>query len=141
MRMNIWNKIIIGAISAIVIAVLYVPSVRSEEKNNPPVSQDSLKLIQLKPGNLPKLIDLGSKSCIPCKKMAPILEEMKVAYKDRADVVFIDVNEDRPATLKYKVTLIPTQIFFDTTGTEVFRHVGFFPADSITSHFKALGVK
>jgi len=139
--MNIWNKIIIGAISAIVIAVLYVPSVRSEEKNNPPVSQDSLKLIQLKPGNLPKLIDLGSKSCIPCKKMAPILEEMKVAYKDRADVVFIDVNEDRPATLKYKVTLIPTQIFFDTTGTEVFRHVGFFPADSITSHFKALGVK
>ena len=89
---------------------------------------------------LPQLIDLGSKSCIPCKKMAPILEDLRDKYKGKADVIFIDVKENRAASLKHKVTLIPTQIFLDTSGVEVYRHIGFFPADSIITHFKALGV-
>jgi thioredoxin 1 len=105
------------------------------------ISADSSKIAPIKPTALPKLIDLGSKSCIPCKKMAPILEEMKAKYKGKAEVIFIDTKEDRDSALKYKITLIPTQIFFDTTGTEVYRHIGFFPADSIKAHFKALGVE
>ena len=102
---------------------------------------DSVKMAPVKALPLPKLIDLGSKSCIPCKKMAPILEEMKAKYKDKAEVIFIDTKEDRDSALKYKITLIPTQIFFDTTGAEVYRHIGFFPADSIMSHLKAMGVE
>ena len=37
------------------------------------------------------MIDLGAKSCIPCKMMAPILEKMEKEYRGKADVVFIDV--------------------------------------------------
>jgi thioredoxin 1 len=90
---------------------------------------------------LPKLIDLGSKSCIPCKKMAPILDSLREEYKGRAEIIFIDTREDRKAASEYKIAFIPTQVFIDTTGKEVFRHVGFFPADSITMQLKAMGVK
>ena len=45
---------------------------------------------------LPKLLDLGANKCIPCKMMAPILEELKQEYAGRMKVEFIDVwqNED-----------------------------------------------
>ena len=102
---------------------------------------DSIKSADAQSVTLPKMVDLGSKSCIPCKRMAPILKDLKAKYEGKAEVIFIDVKEDRAASFKYKITLIPTQIFFDTAGTEVYRHIGFFPADSIIAHFKVLGVE
>lgn len=90
---------------------------------------------------LPKLIDLGSKGCIPCKKMAPILDSLREEYKGKAEIIFIDTRENRQAGLDYKISFIPTQVFIDTTGKEIYRHVGFFPADSIVAHLKAMGVK
>ena len=42
------------------------------------------------------MIDLGAKSCIPCKMMAPILEKLEKDYKGKAAIVFIDVWKDRP---------------------------------------------
>ena len=92
------------------------------------------------PSRLPKMLDLGSKSCIPCKAMAPILDSLREEYKGRAEISFIDVRENRAASLEHKITLIPTQIFFDSLGVEKFRHVGFYPADSIVTHLRALGV-
>jgi thioredoxin 1 len=132
----------LGAGAVILFSIMLLPCLAlSDDKPNTPQQLDSAKVVEATPRTLPKLLDLGSISCIPCKKMAPILEEMRVAYDGKAVIEFIDVNKDREATLKHKVTLIPTQIFFDTLGVEVFRHVGFFPADSIIAHFKTLGVK
>ncbi len=88
---------------------------------------------------LPRLVDLGAGMCIPCKLMAPILEELKKEYEGRLEVVFIDVNEDKEATDKYKIDLIPTQIFFDPSGKELFRHTGFFSKEDILAKWKELG--
>ena len=44
---------------------------------------------------IPKLLDLGANKCIPCKKMAPILEEMKKDFNGKFDVQFIDVWQNR----------------------------------------------
>jgi thioredoxin 1 len=112
-----------------------------DERKSDQVSNDSLKASPAKSAALPKLIDLGSKSCIPCRKMAPILDSLREEYRGKADIIFIDVREDREAALKHKITLIPTQIFFDKSGLEIYRHIGFFPADSITVHLKELGVE
>ena len=91
---------------------------------------------------LPRLVDLGAGKCIPCKKMAPILEEMKKNYAGIVDVVFVDVWKDPKAGRPYKIRLIPTQIFYDSTGAEVFRHEGFFPREEIEKVFLAkMGVK
>lgn len=89
---------------------------------------------------LPKLIDLGATKCIPCKMMAPILESLKNEYVGRMDVEFIDVWENEEAGKTYGIEMIPTQIFYDAEGKELFRHTGFFGKDDILAKWKELGV-
>ena len=72
------------------------------------------------------MVDLGAKKCVPCKMMAPIMVKLETAYEGKAAIVFIDVWENREQAPRFKVRAIPTQIFFDAQGKEVFRHVGFF---------------
>jgi thioredoxin 1 len=93
---------------------------------------------QTKP--LPRLVDLGAHSCIPCTMMAPILEDLKETYAGKMDVVFIDVWENPDAGKKYGINVIPTQIFYDAAGKELFRHEGFFGKDDILAKWKELGV-
>ena len=89
---------------------------------------------------LPRLVDLGSVVCVPCKMMAPILEDLKKQYAGRLVVEFIDVNVDRAAGTKYGIKLIPTQVFFDASGKEFFRHEGFFSKEDILATFEKQGV-
>ncbi len=90
---------------------------------------------------LPKLLDLGSGTCIPCKAMAPILEELKETYAGVFDVQFIDVKDHPEAARQYGIQLIPTQIFFDIAGQERFRHEGFFSREDILATWDQLGVE
>ena len=92
------------------------------------------------PSKLPKLIDLGADKCIPCKAMAPILKDLKTEYAGRMDVEFIDVWKTPDAGKAYKIKLIPTQIFFDASGKERFRHEGFYGKEDILGKWKELGV-
>ena len=89
---------------------------------------------------LPKLMDLGAGKCIPCKMMAPILEEMKKDYAGKLEVAFIDVWKNPDAGKQYKIEVIPTQIFYDATGKELFRHIGFYAKADILAKWKELGV-
>lgn len=91
--------------------------------------------------SLPRLLDLGSGTCVPCKMMAPILDEMKETFEGQLSVEFIDVRADKDAAKKYGVQVIPTQIFFDASGNEVFRHQGFFSREDILAKWKELGVE
>ena len=90
---------------------------------------------------LPKLLDLGATKCIPCKMMVPVLDELGKEYKGQLDVQFIDVWKDQSVAQKHKVQSIPTQIFFDTKGKEIFRHVGYWPKEDIVKAFQDHGVK
>jgi thioredoxin 1 len=90
---------------------------------------------------LPKLLDLGAGKCIPCKMMAPILEEMKKDYTGTLEVEFIDVWKNPDAGKQYKIEVIPTQIFYDATGKELFRHIGFYAKADILAKWKELGVE
>lgn len=89
---------------------------------------------------LPKLLDLGAGKCIPCKMMAPILDQMKKDYAGKLEVEFIDVWKNPDAGKQYKIEVIPTQIFYDASGKELFRHIGFFGKEDILSKWKELGV-
>ncbi len=90
--------------------------------------------------SLPRLVDLGSDKCIPCKMMAPILEELKREYQGRLIVEVIDVRKDRAAGAEYGITVIPTQIFLGPAGKELYRHEGFYSKEDILAKWKALGI-
>ena len=89
---------------------------------------------------LPRLVDLGSTTCLPCKLMAPILEDLKKGYAGRLQVEFIDVNVDPKPAKAFGVKLIPTQVFIDASGKELWRHEGFFSREEILAKWKELGV-
>ena len=90
---------------------------------------------------LPRLVDLGADKCIPCKMMAPILDELKTTYAGQFEVEFIDVWKNPDAGKPYGIRSIPTQIFIDASGKELFRHEGFFPKEDILAKWKELGVE
>lgn len=87
------------------------------------------------------MVDLGADSCIPCKMMAPILEKLKVEYEGKAAIVFIDVWQEPAQGKKFKVSVIPTQIFFDKEGNELFRHMGFMAEEAIIAQLSKMGVQ
>ena len=86
------------------------------------------------------MVDLGADSCIPCKMMAPILTKLEKAYRGKAAIVFIDVRKDKEPAKRFGIRAIPTQIFFDKSGKEVYRHTGFMGEVDIVSQLKEMGV-
>lgn len=90
---------------------------------------------------LPRLVDLGAGKCIPCKMMAPLLEDLKKTLVGKLDVQFIDVWENPDSGKKYGINVIPTQIFYDAQGKELFRHEGFYGKDDILAKWKEFGVE
>jgi len=87
-------------------------------------------------------VELGSVNCIPCKMMQPIMKEIEEEYKDQVKVVFHDVwtQEGNPYAAKYKIRVIPTQVFLDKDGKEYFRHEGFFPNEELVKVLEMQGV-
>lgn len=88
---------------------------------------------------LPRLVDLGADKCVPCKMMAPILDEMKETYAGQLTVDFIDVWKDPAPGREYGVKVIPTQIFLDERGNELFRHQGFMSREDILAKWREFG--
>ncbi len=138
-------------IAALVVGVLALGTVMSLTGRNqpkqcgclPPSTEPdkySIKQGAVQYSGRPRLLDLGATTCIPCKKMAPVLEELKTEYEDRLDVEFVDVWKVPGVANQYGVTSIPTQIFFDASGKELFRHQGFFGKDEILAKWDELGV-
>jgi thioredoxin 1 len=90
--------------------------------------------------SLPRLVDLGSDTCIPCKMMMPVLDQLRKEYAGRLRVEFINVRETPSEGAKYGIKLIPTQIFIDAAGKELFRHEGFISKEDILAKWEELGV-
>jgi thioredoxin 1 len=105
--------------------------------NAPATSTVNATLYQ--PTGIPRLVDLGADKCIPCIAMAPILEELKKDYNGRFEVEFIDVWKRREEAGRYGVRMIPTQIFYDGAGQELYRRSGFIGKEDILATWKKLG--
>jgi thioredoxin 1 len=89
---------------------------------------------------MPTLVDIGANLCIPCKMMEPILEKLQKTYKGKAAILFIDIYDHREVAKSFKIQAIPTQIFYDRSGQEVYRHVGFMSEKAIVTQFKKMGL-
>ena len=150
LNMKKTEKIIIVSILAVAVVSTIAlkrrscPLVTESKPANPPatiVEPNAITPILPKAKQLPRLIDLGADKCIPCKMMAPILEELKQEYAEKLEVEFFDVWKNPDAAKKYKIRIIPTQIFFDASGKELFRHEGFLSKKDILTKWKELGIE
>ena len=86
------------------------------------------------------MVDLGANECIPCKMMVPVMEKVEKRYQGKAAIIFIDVWKDKEPAKRFGIRAIPTQIFFDKDGKEVFRHEGFMGEAEIERIFNKIGV-
>lgn len=131
-------KILIIAVA--VIAVLAVLLIRSYNKmKNTPAVEDSELIEHLTAQNFANktksgvvLVDFWAAWCMPCKMMAPILNEVAVATEDQAKLYKLNVDEQQQIAAQYGIRNIPTMILFKD-GKEVERIIGVKPKESIIS--------
>jgi thioredoxin 1 len=102
----------------------------------------AMPLSEVLESDLPRVLDFGRGKCIPCKKMAPILNELAREYEGHAVIRIIDIGEaeGRELSKQFSIQLIPTQIFLDGEGNEVWRHEGFLPREDIVAKLSEMGV-
>lgn len=124
-RLLIFSILILGA------TIFYNFTIKSNEKTA--ISNANYKVI---------FYELGSVKCIPCQKMQPVMKSIEEKYGDQVQVIFYDVwtPEGKEKAKKFTFDLIPTQIFTDSKGKELFRHEGFFSEDEIVKILKKNGV-
>jgi len=135
---NLWIKILIPILILTVVVGIYVyKNVQEEKLNNQnaaydadeenlPLAISSVYLDEIKSYGLPFVIDFGSDSCIPCKQMAPVLETLHGAWQGKAIVHFVDVWKNTTAANDFPISLIPTQIFYNSDGSP------FVPSDELS---------
>jgi len=117
--------------SLLVVLVLFIAGTSLADPAKPP---------EIPVKGMVTMVDLGANSCIPCKMMAPILQKLEKEYQGKAAIVFLDVWKDNEPASKFGIRAIPTQIFFDKEGNEVYRHVGFMSENAIVTQLKNMGV-
>jgi thioredoxin 1 len=107
----------------------------------PATKADVAKFSDVPVKGMVTMIDLGAKKCIPCKMMAPILAKMEKQFEGKAAIVFIDVWKYNEQARRFGIRTIPTQIFFNEDGKEIYRHVGFMDEKAIINQLKKMGVE
>lgn len=62
--------------------------------------------------DLPAVVEFYSDSCIPCKKLSPVLEELEDIFSGKIHILKVNVGLDAELAQKYEVMASPTVIFF-----------------------------
>ncbi len=86
------------------------------------------------------MLELGSVGCIQCENMQPVMQKLREAYPGKLEVIFVDVKKDRDSAGRFRVFMIPVQVFLDKTGKEFHRHVGFYSYEEIDAMLKKTGI-
>jgi len=108
-------------------------------------SKTSAPAVTAKPDHAVQItfVELGSVNCVPCKAMQPVMKAIGERYGGQIKIVFYDVwkADQKKYAQQYQIRLIPTQLFFDAAGREIFRHEGFLPEADIDRLLQSHGLK
>lgn len=127
-------------IALVVVAALAFLFIRAWHKmKNTPVPEDSHLIEQLTEQNFNNkikkgvvLVDFWAEWCMPCRMMAPVLNDVAETSEGKATVYKLNVDEQRQVAAKYGIRNIPTMILFKD-GKEVERIIGMKPKESLIS--------
>ncbi|MMZ65711.1 Thioredoxin [compost metagenome] len=83
----------------------------------------------------PFFLEVGSDSCYSCQEMGKMLYKVKQKHP-AYNIHFINVKKEREAARTLEVRMIPTQIIYDKSGKEVYRHIGVLSQDELNNLLK-----
>ena len=86
----------------------------------------------------PALYEFGAGYCASCKEMAIIMAELTKSHSDQVEFRMVYVDKEKPLFEQYKIMLIPTQVFLDSSGKEVDRHIGALTKEAVLTKLKEL---
>ena len=92
---------------------------------------------ELEAAGLPLVVDFSATWCGPCKKIAPIIEELAQEYDGRVVVGKCDVDDNDELTSRFGIRNVPTVLFIKN-GEVVDKHVGAAPKSEFVSKIEAL---
>ncbi|MCK5848081.1 MAG: thioredoxin family protein [Caldisericia bacterium] len=124
----------IGAVILVLLFVIVV-AVAKETKD----FSEEQKVVYEQTYGKPKMIECGSDICVPCKMMDEVLEELREEYSNTLEIEFVHAK-NKEFVKEYGINAIPTQIFFNEKGKEIFRHSGFFSTQEIINKFLEMGI-
>lgn len=82
---------------------------------------------------VPVVVDFGAKWCGPCRKLAPVLDEIENILDTKAKVVKVDADANRELLKQYSVSGLPSLLIFKN-GETVERMTGLIPKSTILSN-------
>jgi thioredoxin len=94
--------------------------------------------IQTSQKALPVILEFGREFCPMCAYMEKTLGQLKAKYGDQIEVRTLRYDPDEKLFKQYKVVFVPTQVFLDASGKEVFRHTGVFTQYELVKKLKEL---
>jgi len=87
--------------------------------------------------NVPVLVDFAAEWCGPCKRLAPVIDELAGDFNGKALIARLDVDESQESASKFSIMSVPTLIFFKE-GKPVDQVVGLVPKQSLADKLNAL---
>lgn len=124
------NAVVIISV-ILMIAIVITIALTMEKNSNYDIVEDAYTLI-----------GLGSSTCGPCVQLQPVLESMRKKYKNKINILYYDIyTSDRGEELANynQISTIPTLIYLDREGNEVYRSAGFKTQAQFEADFRRLG--
>ena len=89
----------------------------------------------------PTVAEFGANACASCREMKPVLEAVRRDHGERFAVVEVDLIKQKEAAYiqRYRIQLMPTQVFFDAQGQETSRNVGTISAADMVARLQGGG--
>lgn len=154
--MKKYTKIIIIVLVIAVLAIIYLnknfskpaeevqvsgsETVETEEQYNTTTNEYHDLAIE---NGFPTFLEFTTSTCPSCKFMEPTIEEAKIKFKDKANVVVINLDEPDNAELAmaYNVRVVPTLVFLDKDAVIKSRAEGVTTLVDIETMLKEAGMK
>jgi thioredoxin 1 len=87
------------------------------------------------------VVEFGGPTCVPCKKMQPVLAELQQQFGTRAQIRNFYVTEHLKEARAFQIMSMPTQVIFNPAGKEVDRHIGFWEKGDFMTALAKAGLK
>ena len=114
---------------------IQLPLIRTSKKEDKSVQELSMSDFDsiLSQNNL-VLADFHTLWCMPCRKISPLIDELKEEYIESVQVLRIDIDNSELLAESFEIKAVPTVILFKDSK-EIWRHTGLISKEELTKLF------